>query len=64
MCVHSWNLGPVHMVSLSTEVYFYLEFGLDLLFKQYQWLQQDLEVNDGLHAGSFSPFFTFSFITQ
>lgn len=53
MCVHSWNLGPVHMVSLSTEVYFYLEFGLDLLFKQYQWLQQDLEVNDGVPVGSF-----------
>uniref|UniRef100_A0A674PRI5 Purple acid phosphatase n=1 Tax=Takifugu rubripes TaxID=31033 RepID=A0A674PRI5_TAKRU len=40
---YSWNLGPVHMVSLSTEVYFYLEFGLDLLFKQYEWLRQDLE---------------------
>lgn len=48
VCVHSWNLGPVHMVSLSTEVYFYLEFGPDLLFKQYEWLRQDLEVNGSI----------------
>eukprot|EP00066_Takifugu_rubripes_P001458 XP_003962649.1 PREDICTED: LOW QUALITY PROTEIN: iron/zinc purple acid phosphatase-like protein [Takifugu rubripes] len=44
---YSWNLGPVHMVSLSTEVYFYLEFGLEFtgppLYEQYEWLRQDLE---------------------
>lgn len=48
MCVHSWNLGPAHIISLSTEVYFYLEFGLELLFKQYEWLQKDLEVNGNI----------------
>ena len=47
MFVRSWNLGPAHIISLSTEVYFYLEFGLELLFKQYEWLKKDLEVNDG-----------------
>lgn len=41
---HSWNIGPVHIVSFSTEVYFYLKYGQDLLFKQYEWLQKDLEV--------------------
>lgn len=46
MCVRSWNLGSAHIISLSTEVYFYLEFGLELLFKQYEWLRKDLEVND------------------
>lgn len=46
MCVCSWNLGPAHIISFSTEVYFYLEFGLELLFKQYEWLEKDLEVND------------------
>ncbi|CAG10668.1 unnamed protein product [Tetraodon nigroviridis] len=40
---YSWNLGPVHIISLSTEVYFYLVFGLELLFKQYEWLRKDLE---------------------
>lgn len=46
MCVHSWNLGPAHIISLSTEVYFYLEYGLELIFKQYEWLKKDLEVSD------------------
>ncbi|KAI3367220.1 hypothetical protein L3Q82_008274 [Scortum barcoo] len=40
---YSWNLGSAHIISLSTEVYFYLEFGLELLFKQYEWLKKDLE---------------------
>lgn len=53
-CVHSWNLGPVHIISLSTEVYFYLEFGLELLFKQYEWLRKDLEVNNTTDHSLFS----------
>uniref|UniRef100_A0A673C9Q9 Purple acid phosphatase n=1 Tax=Sphaeramia orbicularis TaxID=375764 RepID=A0A673C9Q9_9TELE len=40
---YSWNLGSAHIISLSTEVYFYLEFGKELLFKQYEWLKKDLE---------------------
>lgn len=40
---YSWNIGPVHIVSFSTEVYFYLHYGLELVFKQYEWLQKDLE---------------------
>uniref|UniRef100_A0A4W6EVF7 Purple acid phosphatase n=1 Tax=Lates calcarifer TaxID=8187 RepID=A0A4W6EVF7_LATCA len=40
---YSWNLGSAHIISLSTEVYFYLEFGQELLFKQYNWLKKDLE---------------------
>uniref|UniRef100_A0AAQ5XPV3 Purple acid phosphatase n=1 Tax=Amphiprion ocellaris TaxID=80972 RepID=A0AAQ5XPV3_AMPOC len=40
---YSWNLGSAHIISLSTEVYFYLEFGQELLFKQYEWLRNDLE---------------------
>lgn len=44
LCVCSWNIGPAHIISFSTEVYFYLEYGLDLLFRQYEWLKKDLEV--------------------
>ncbi|XP_052001451.1 acid phosphatase type 7 isoform X2 [Xyrauchen texanus] len=40
---YSWNVGPAHFISFSTEVYFYLEYGLDLLFRQFEWLQKDLE---------------------
>lgn len=44
LCLCSWNIGPAHIISFSTEVYFYLEYGLDLLFRQYEWLKKDLEV--------------------
>uniref|UniRef100_A0AAQ4NQ99 Purple acid phosphatase n=1 Tax=Gasterosteus aculeatus aculeatus TaxID=481459 RepID=A0AAQ4NQ99_GASAC len=40
---YSWNLGSAHIISVSTEVYFYLEFGQDLIFKQHEWLRKDLE---------------------
>ncbi|KAF5900092.1 acid phosphatase type 7 isoform X1 [Clarias magur] len=40
---YSWNIGSAHIISFSTEVYFYIEYGLDLLFRQYKWLQKDLE---------------------
>ncbi|XP_035388913.1 acid phosphatase type 7 isoform X1 [Electrophorus electricus] len=40
---YSWNIGSAHIISFSTEVYFYLEYGLDLLFRQYEWLKGDLE---------------------
>uniref|UniRef100_A0A8C1SS13 Purple acid phosphatase n=1 Tax=Cyprinus carpio TaxID=7962 RepID=A0A8C1SS13_CYPCA len=40
---YSWNIGPAHIISFSTEVYFYLDYGLDLLFRQYEWLQADLQ---------------------
>ncbi|XP_062863318.1 acid phosphatase type 7 [Trichomycterus rosablanca] len=41
---YSWNIGSAHIISFSTEVYFYVEYGLDLLFKQYEWLKKDLEI--------------------
>ncbi|KAG5857606.1 hypothetical protein ANANG_G00021220 [Anguilla anguilla] len=40
---YSWNIGPAHIVSFSTEVYFFLDYGVDLIFKQYEWLKRDLE---------------------
>ncbi|XP_039597997.1 acid phosphatase type 7 isoform X2 [Polypterus senegalus] len=40
---YSWNVGPAHIISFSTEVYFYLDYGLNLLFRQYQWLEKDLK---------------------
>lgn len=43
--VCSWNLGSAHFISFSTEVYFFPEYGMDLLFRQYEWLKNDLEVN-------------------
>lgn len=40
---YSWNLGSAHFISFSTEVYFYLEYGLDLILRQFEFLQKDLE---------------------
>lgn len=39
---YSFNMGPVHFVAFSTEVYYYLNYGLKLLTKQFQWLENDL----------------------
>jgi hypothetical protein len=41
---YSFNMGPVHFISVSTEVYYFLEYGLKLVTKQYAWLEQDLQV--------------------
>ncbi|PNF29564.1 Acid phosphatase type 7 [Cryptotermes secundus] len=40
---YSFNMGPVHFISVSTEVYYFLEYGLKLVTKQYAWLEQDLQ---------------------
>ncbi|XP_016978655.1 acid phosphatase type 7 isoform X4 [Drosophila rhopaloa] len=39
---YSFNLGPVHFVSISTEVYYFLSYGFKLLTKQFEWLERDL----------------------
>ncbi|XP_053577580.1 acid phosphatase type 7 [Bombina bombina] len=40
---YSYDLGPAHIISLSTEVYFYMEYGKELVGEQYKWLQKDLQ---------------------
>nr|XP_006817248.1 PREDICTED: iron/zinc purple acid phosphatase-like protein-like [Saccoglossus kowalevskii] len=39
----SWNIGPAHIISISTEIYFYINYGVQQLKNQWEWLQQDLE---------------------
>lgn len=40
---YSFDLGPVHFVSISTEVYYYINYGIKLISAQYDWLKEDLE---------------------
>lgn len=39
---YSFNLGPLHIISISTEVYYFLNYGLKPLVFQYQWLEDEL----------------------
>jgi len=40
----SWNIGPAHIISISTEVYFFLQYGIEQIVQQYEWLENDLQV--------------------
>uniref|UniRef100_A0A0B6ZTI3 Purple acid phosphatase n=1 Tax=Arion vulgaris TaxID=1028688 RepID=A0A0B6ZTI3_9EUPU len=40
---YSFNMGPVHFVSVSTELIFFWYYGSTQIFKQYEWLKKDLE---------------------
>lgn len=39
---YSFNVGPVHFIAIDTEAYYFMNYGLKQLVKQYQWLEKDL----------------------
>ncbi|CAN7999030.1 unnamed protein product [Ixodes hexagonus] len=39
----SFNIGPAHIISLSTEFYFFVEYGFTQIAHQYKWLEEDLK---------------------
>lgn len=39
---YSFNMGPVHFIGFSTEVYFDLSYGLQMHITQFEWLERDL----------------------
>ena len=45
---YSFNLGPIHFVSINTEYYYYLDQPWNFkecVLRQYIWLYKDLEVS-------------------
>ncbi|CAH0727268.1 unnamed protein product, partial [Brenthis ino] len=40
---YSFDIGPVHFISISTEFYYFLEYGFKMVANQYEWLKRDLE---------------------
>ncbi|XP_020627463.1 acid phosphatase type 7-like [Orbicella faveolata] len=40
---YSWNVGPAHIISISTEFYFRLQYGSHQIGNQYRWLEADLK---------------------
>lgn len=40
--MYSFNMGPVHFIGISTELYYFMNYGLKPLVFQYEWLEKDL----------------------
>lgn len=40
--MYSFNMGPLHIISISTEVYYFVNYGIKALIFQYEWLENDL----------------------
>jgi hypothetical protein len=40
---YSFDVGPVHVIGLSSEFYFYVNYGWSQMAQQYKWLENDLK---------------------
>ncbi|KAK3092240.1 hypothetical protein FSP39_000169 [Pinctada imbricata] len=40
---YSFDIGPIHVISISTEYFFYVNYGFLQIIHQYEWLEQDLK---------------------
>ncbi|RWS03557.1 iron/zinc purple acid phosphatase-like protein, partial [Dinothrombium tinctorium] len=40
---YSFNIGPAHIISFSTEFHYFTQYGVTQIAKQYQWLEKDLK---------------------
>ncbi|XP_035729511.1 acid phosphatase type 7-like [Vespa mandarinia] len=40
---YSFDMGPIHFIGIETEAYYFMNYGIKQLIKQYEWLDKDLE---------------------
>ncbi len=40
---YSFDVGPVHFVSVSTEFYYYINYGIKMVKNQFNWIIDDLK---------------------
>jgi hypothetical protein len=40
---YSFNMGSIHFVAISTEFYYFLQYGIKPVILQFDWLRKDLE---------------------
>lgn len=48
MFLISFNVGPVHVISISTEFYYYIQYGYEQILNQFKWVEEDLKVLLGI----------------
>jgi len=41
--MYSFDIGRAHFITFSTEFYFYVNYGMQQIANQYQWLEEDLK---------------------
>lgn len=41
--MYSFNMGPIHFISIASEFYYFLQYGIKQVVKQYKWLEEDLK---------------------
>jgi len=39
---YSFNIGPVHFIAIETEAYYFMNYGIKQMIKQFEWLDKDL----------------------
>lgn len=40
---YSFDMGPVHFIGIDTEVYYFMNYGIKQMIKQFTWLENDLK---------------------
>lgn len=53
---YSFDMGPVHFIGISTELYYFLNYGIKSLANQYEWLVNDLREANKPENRAIRPF--------